>query len=58
MKRHGLTNKSKFILARLVVLYDHLDKLESLPKPRSENADLMIEAIYERIRQEQKKLRK
>jgi hypothetical protein len=58
MKRNRQDKKSKEILTRLLVLYEHLDKLMALPKPRPENADLMIDAIHARIEREKQKLRK
>lgn len=56
MKRDGLSKKSKQILSRLVVLYEHLDRLRDVPKPRPQDVDLMIEALYVRIAEEKKKL--
>lgn len=50
--------ESKKILVRLVVLYEHLDRLRALPKPRSEKVNDLIEAIYIRIEREKQKLRK
>ena len=58
MKRDRKEKKSKEILTRLLVLYEHLDKLMALPKPRPENAKLMIDAIHARIEREKQKLRK
>ena len=49
--------KSKEILFRLLVLYDHLEKLESV-KPRTEQAQLIIDALHVRIEREKAKLRK
>ena len=48
---------SKEILVRLLVLYDHLEKLESI-KPRTEHAQLIIDALHVRIEREKAKLRK
>jgi len=41
----------------LLVLYDHLEKLESI-KPRTEHAQLIIDALHVRIEREKAKLRK
>jgi len=49
--------KSKEILVRLLVLHDHLDKLESI-KPRTEQAQLIIDALHVRIEREKAKLRR
>ena len=49
---------SKKILTRLVVLYEHLDRLRNIPKPRPENINDLIEAIYTRIEREKQKLRR
>jgi len=56
MNQDGVSKKSKKVLSKLVVLYEHLDNLRNIPKPRSENVELMIEAIYLRIAEEKKKL--
>ena len=54
----GFRNKkSKEILTRLLVLYQHLDRLRSIQKPRSDDAKMMIEALYIRIEREKEKLR-
>ena len=53
----GQKNNSKYILAKLVLLYEHLDKLRSIPKPRPDNVKLLIEAVHVRIDKEKKKLR-
>ena len=50
--------KSKEILVRLLVLYDHLDKLMNIPKPRSEQVTLAIDALHMRIEREKQKLRR
>lgn len=50
--------KSKEILVRLVVLYEHLDKLRSIPKPRPEQVTMAIDALYTRIEREKQKLRR
>lgn len=49
--------KSKEILVRLLVLHDHLDNLESI-KPRTEQAQLIIDALHVRIEREKAKLRR
>jgi len=48
---------SKYILAKLVLLYEHLDKLRSISKPRPDNVKMLIEAMHIRIDKEKKKLR-
>jgi hypothetical protein len=48
---------SKYILAKLVLLYEHLDKLRSISKPRPDNVKMLIEAVHIRIDKEKKKLR-
>lgn len=58
MKRGGPSNKSKVILSRLVTLYEHLDRLYNIPKPRTEDVDMMIKALHIRIESEKKKLSK
>jgi len=58
MKRDRQDKKSKVILTKLLVLYEHLDNLLSTPKPRPENVQLIIDAIYARIEREKQKLRK
>jgi hypothetical protein len=50
--------KSKEILVRLVVLYEHLDKLRSIPKPRPEQVTMAIDALHTRIEREKQKLRR
>lgn len=58
MRGMGFRNKkSKEILTRLLVLYQHLDRLRSIQKPRSDDAKMMIEALYIRIEREKEKLR-
>lgn len=58
MRGMGFRNKkSKEILTRLLVLYQHLDRLRSIQKPRSVEAKMMIEALYIRIEREKEKLR-
>ena len=54
----GNKNNSKYILAKIVMLYNHLDTLRKYPKPRPENVKNLIEALYIRIEAEKKKLRK
>lgn len=49
--------KSKENLVRLLVLYDHLEKLESI-RPRTEQTQLIIDALHVRIEREKIKLRK
>ena len=49
--------KSKEILVRLLVLYDHLEKIEAI-KPRTEKAQMMIDALHVRIEREKDKLRR
>ena len=50
--------KSKEILVRLIVLYEQLEKLRSIPKPRPENVTLAIDALHVRIEREKQKLRR
>ena len=52
------SKQSKVILTRLLVLYEHLDRLRDVPKPRPEQVQLAIDALYIRIEREKKKLRK
>lgn len=52
------SKQSKVILTRLLVLYEHLDRLRDVPKPRPEQVQLAIDALYVRIEREKKKLRK
>ena len=56
MKRQS--RQSKEILTRLLVLYEHLDTLRDVPKPRPEQVQMAIDALYVRIEREKKKLRK
>lgn len=55
MKR--ASNKSKRILTKILVLYEHLDRLMDIPKPRPNNVNMLIDAVHEKIEQEKKKLR-
>ncbi len=54
MRRNN--RKSKEILARLLVLYEHLENIESI-KPRTEQTHLIIDALHARIEREKGKLR-
>lgn len=56
MKRQS--RQSREILTRLLVLYEHLDTLRDVPKPRPEQVQMAIDALYVRIEREKKKLRK
>lgn len=50
--------QSKVILTRLVVLYQHLDRLRDVDKPRPQQVQMAIDALYTRIEREKQKLRK
>lgn len=49
--------KSKEILTRLIVLEEHVDRLRSLPKPRTRQVEDIIDALHIRIEREKKALR-
>lgn len=50
-------NKSKQILSSLVVLYEHLDKLIEIKKPRPAPVDATIDYIQQCIDKQKKKLK-
>ena len=52
------SRQSREILTRLLVLYEHLDTLRGVPKPRPEQVQMAIDALHVRIESEKKKLRK